>query len=185
MPPLVIKLGLWFADAYQFGVFVRPSEQVRSQMRIATIPYVQLMVPQEDKKTNQIQFAGAPYDKKKFGAIKFSNLMRYLLSILQQCLVSQDCFRRFLVGAQRDLIESGDWDPKKFAKEPEQFQQKKEAHHDEFKPNKIFELTPDVQNYCPPSFLGLCVIAMIDGAPENDQKQKQLEILEKVNIANS
>jgi hypothetical protein len=48
----------------------------------------------------------------------------------------------------------------------------------EFEP--IFEVTSKTKDFCPPTYLGLCVIALINGADYNENKQAELDILTKV-----
>ena len=53
-----------------------------SNLQATALPHLFILVPQTDPKTGNSAFGSIPYDKKRFGAFKFMNLMRYGVSVL-------------------------------------------------------------------------------------------------------
>ncbi len=70
------KAALWNMKKFAFAIFSNPSEADMEQMQVTSLPAILIMIPQEDDQ-NHIQFSSAAYDRKKHGAIKFKNIMKY------------------------------------------------------------------------------------------------------------
>jgi hypothetical protein len=54
-----------------------------------------------------------------------------------------------------------------------------QPQHKNSKPNEIFEVSAG-SDYCEAGYLGLCVLAVLDGSPLNTEHASQLALLEKV-----
>ena len=123
-----------------------------------------------------------------------SSRISFSLSKMQEnyCVTK---FRRFLANAFQELVESGTWAPEKFSPKAKQAKEERsksgekpsKSRQQEFsKPNKIFEISADTADFCENSYLGLCVIAFLDGSPEGSaDRAKYLQVLEKAQYAPS
>ena len=85
---------------------------------------------------------GIPFDKSKFGALKFKNIVQ------------------FLAKAEQELKQGKMWPGKK--------EQKNIPKPKHVEIPDLFEITEsNLEMACPASKLGLCVVAFFDGHPDN------------------
>lgn len=157
VPSLLVKLGLWFIDSYYMAYVPDPSEELRKQFNIERLPLLQIMIatPAED---NRMKLSGVPFDRTKFGGLKFRNAAQ------------------FMAQAEMELRKNNMW-PK-----PVQPQESDVPAPNVNVPTpEIFEITADTPNACESTKLGLCVVALLDGSPDNKETlEAQLEVLEQV-----
>ena len=164
IPVLVTKVAMWFGDHFMFCVYSNPSENARERFGLKRLPQLHLLIPQ-GKEDGQLAFGSAPYERKQFGGMKFANVVR------------------FLATARAELTKAGIFTQHSEAADEENEQRRRTAQEklSRFEPNEIFQVTPDTSEYCPTTFIGLCVIAMLDGTPEaGDVRAGQLDILSSV-----
>ena len=93
--------------------------------------------------------------------------------------------------AHDELVSNGVWKPEEYSSnKKEQKERESETRtkvppppqHSDAKPNQIFEVSAD-RAYCEAGYLGLCVLAFLDGSPMNTDLSTQLALLEKVQYA--
>ena len=80
VPALATKLSLWFPDSYLLCYVGNPTSALMKQMHVERLPSMMIMVPTVSEE-GQVNFRGVPYDRSKFGGIKFANLLRYLATV--------------------------------------------------------------------------------------------------------
>lgn len=159
VPAAATKLSLWMRDRYRIVFIPNPSPDVMKQMRIERLPYMQLMVPSAAE-SGQVGFRGVPYDRAKFGALKFPNLVR------------------FLATAEMELRQNNMWPP---APKKTQTSTPPPSSPSSEPPADIFEVSSATPDACAASKLGLCIVAFLDGEPSNAAaRESQLEMLKKV-----
>ncbi len=76
-PALLQKCALWFTESYRFVYVPDPSEDFRKQFNVDKLPQLQIMIPVPDEK-DRVGLRAIPYDRSKFGALKFKNVLRFL-----------------------------------------------------------------------------------------------------------
>jgi len=171
VPKLFVKLSMWMGEPrFKYAVFPNPADTVMKQFGAKKLPYLVLMVPQpEDEKEGgqkgQFRFAPVPYPRKQFGGLKFKNVIRFLATV-QNELEQSGFFKK---------QEAFDIPGKKSAEKKE-----KKSGGAVIKTQPLFEYTAETADACSDSKLGLCVIALLDGSPLNEDKAAQLKILEEV-----
>eukprot|EP00052_Salpingoeca_macrocollata_P009964 m.78099 g.78099 ORF g.78099 m.78099 type:complete len:510 (+) comp17334_c0_seq3:79-1608(+) len=168
IPNLVRRVALWMLDDFNLGVFGNPSEATRKSLGVERVPHLVLMVPEDANDGKGVRFMPAPYDRTKFGGLKFQNILR------------------FLVVAKGELKQMNKW-PQAPPQQQEQHQKQSSDKSQQatgttnFKPEKIFELTADTKDACGENKLGLCVVLLVDGSPQAAaDRAARIETLEKV-----
>eukprot|EP01147_Barroeca_monosierra_P008119 gene8119-10114_t len=158
IPDLLLKLAIWMDQSYQFHIVNHPDEALMQSFSLQKLPAIVVTIPSK-KNDGAIAFSPYLYDRTRFGGVKFLNVIRFLMSVNNQ--LQQD-------GILKEIFSN--------IEEPQPSEKESKAN----RPQPLFEITPDVPDFCNENQLGLCLISFLDGSPSNEQLQHQLETLKNV-----
>ncbi|EGD72794.1 hypothetical protein PTSG_12188 [Salpingoeca rosetta] len=165
VPDMVTKLGIWLGRTFGFHMFIKPDPNTMQSLGLTKLPTIVVMAPTKAE-GDSLAFAPQPYDRTRFGGLKFLNVVHYLLSIqnaLARDGVLEEVFAAF--GADKQ------------AEEP--FTSSSSSSND-VEREDVFEVTAETPDFCSENQLGLCIIAFLDGSPANQDKDTQIDVLKQV-----
>eukprot|EP00730_Choanoeca_flexa_P019405 TRINITY_DN9478_c0_g1_i2.p1 TRINITY_DN9478_c0_g1~~TRINITY_DN9478_c0_g1_i2.p1 ORF type:complete len:509 (+),score=152.65 TRINITY_DN9478_c0_g1_i2:60-1586(+) len=161
VPEVATKLALWMQETYQLHVVTNPPPEMLQPLG-GKLPAMTVFfpAPSEEVEQEQIAFQQAAFDRKKHGGFKFENMVQFL-ALLRGELEQKGVLKNFfdMTGGERGQ------------------QQQRDARSSSNAATKIaplFEVTAETPDYCSDTKLGLCLIALLDGASPDLAAHKQM-----------
>jgi len=159
VPPLFRSVSLEFEGQMGFGMVNSADSAMMQRFGIDKAPAILVLFPEASKEPaqdGQMQLGGARFDPRQHGPFKYG----YVANFLGQMVAGR-------------LAQLGKTPKEDGGPTPTKASAKKET-------GPVPELTPATWESECSAKGGLCAIAMIDGAPENSNKQASLDMLTKM-----
>lgn len=167
IPALAKKLGIWLGENFKFAVYPNADDNILRESGIAKVPSMILMVPQPSEAgadPGQMRLGVAVYDRAQFGGLKFKNIIQYCYAVRAQL-------------KKEGLLNAV------FGPTPEEEAAERAANdgpRSDLPMVPVFQATADTPDFCASTKLGLCVIGVLDGHPNNADLATQIEAMKAV-----
>mmetsp|Transcript_10885 Transcript_10885/g.23080 ORF Transcript_10885/g.23080 Transcript_10885/m.23080 type:complete len:774 (+) Transcript_10885:35-2356(+) len=158
-PPLFRSVALAFDGEMAFGMIQSSDAGLMQRFGISKAPAIMVMFPEgSPEEGGQMKLAGMKYDPRMHGPFKYGYIANFVGTVISQ--------RYEVLGKKRDEAKTG--------------MPKQEAPSSKKELGPLPELSAsNFEEECEKKG-GLCAIALLDGGPDNTNKEAHLEMLTKM-----